>query len=207
VSSLNLDSLEGLRIFIVKSSTARTVGDFGLKCLAGESGRLDVICSCIIAAFKLRNGIRRNVLFYAVLEGPPRPPITFEIRGWEVHDVPTSEVEVAKVIRDLLNVDTVCDPRYPGYYKYRMSFRDLVLALKSRGVTPVYLHEGGIDIARAFLPKRVAFIIGDHIGLPVEDERFLDKLGVQRVSLGPRIYLSWFCVALINMYLDGLWVV
>mgnify|MGYP000064707230 CR=1 FL=1 len=181
-------------IFLVKASTARTEPDFNVRSLAGSSGRLDVIARCVIAAFRTRTGVRRSVMLMVVLEGPPSPPKLLEIAGGELESVPESEVDVALAIADALRGSGP-----PGYRVRRESFRDAVLELLSReGLELYYLHERGKDIrTQEFGGRGVAFVLGDHLGLDKESEDFLDRLGVARISLGPRVYLTSHCITMV----------
>lgn len=194
------------RIFVLKASTAVTSPTFIMRNIASTSGRLDVVCRCILNAFRINGRIRRNVDFYAVLEGPPSPPKLLRISGSLLDFLPESEVEVARIIRDLLLVDDGSHPKYKAFEIYKMGFRRLVLSLKNEGFKLLYLHERGLDI-RSFnftSSKPLVFILGDHIGLDPVSERFLDSLNVPRVSLGPVVYLASQCVILVNEELDRL---
>lgn len=190
------------RIFLVKSSTAFTAPKFNLRCIAGSSGRLDVICRCILNAFFIdESNFRRNVVFYGVLEGPPDPPKTLCIDGFEVEHMVLDEVWIANMILDLFSGKI-----FKGFKISKMSFRSVVEFLRNSGVNIVYMHEDGIPIENYSFKSNFdyCFIIGDQIGLDHHSEKFLDSIGVIRISLGKIPYLSSQCIWLINAFLDGL---
>ncbi|AEA12661.1 hypothetical protein TUZN_1182 [Thermoproteus uzoniensis 768-20] len=77
----------------------------------------------------------------------------------------------------------------PNMRRYEASLRDIV----GRWAGPVfYLHESGIDIDRASIPRDSLIVVGDQDGLSQEDEEFLRGRATW-VSIGPLPYLSWFC--------------
>ncbi len=187
------------RIFLVKASTAITSPDFSITGLA-SAGRMDVVARAMIAALSLRSGVRKDVLFCAVLEGPPKPPVTIELRGWELERMPLSEAEVGLLIQKLLRGETV-----GGAAVRRIGFKEVVLGLLEHlGVScVVYLHERGIDVASLELGERLAMILGDHKGVDPTTEGWLKSLGVKWVSLGPTPYFTEHCITYMNYLIDG----
>jgi len=185
------------RAFIVKASQARTAPDFSLRSIASTSGRLDVVLRSIISAFKTCDGIRENVDFYAILTGPPNPPVQLWISGMEKPEIPENEIELATIIKRLLAGETI-----KGYHISKASFEKTILSLMKQYYI-FYLHENGEDIRKThFKPGSYAFVLGDHVGLPLSDERFLEKLKVKKISLGPISYLTSQCITIVNNELD-----
>ncbi len=193
------------RIFIIKASKAITSPKFSMKNIAGSSGRLDVVCRCILNAFKVNGKIRTNTTFYAVLEGPPKPSKLIIVNGEKLINFPNNEIEVAKIIRDLLKIEEGEHSIFKGFSIMKMDFKKLIKNLKSqKNLELIYLHQNGKDI-RKFnfnLNKNYAFILGDHIGLDPFSEKFLDSLKIPRISLGPVIYLSSQCIVIVHEELD-----
>ncbi|MCC6018741.1 MAG: tRNA (pseudouridine(54)-N(1))-methyltransferase TrmY [Candidatus Verstraetearchaeota archaeon] len=190
------------RIFIVKSSTAFTAPIFNIRSLAGSSGRLDVICRCILNAFFIdRDVFRRNVVFYGVLEGPPDPPKTIVVDGFSIDNMVLDEVWVANVISNLMSGGS-----FKGFNILRMNFSSLVNSIRVSGAKLIYLHENGvpIDDYNFEIGFDYCFILGDQIGLDRDSEKLLDSMGVPRVSLGRISYLSSQCIWLVNNFMDML---
>jgi len=194
------------RIFVLKASTAVTAPTFILRNIAGTSGRLDIVCRCILNAFLINGRVRRNVDFYAVLEGPPSPPRLLMVSGELLSHLPKSEVEVARIIRDLLSIGEGSHPKNKAFKIDRMSFKKLILYLKNEGYSLVYLHENGVDIQNFDFESSTStvFILGDHLGLDLASEKFLDSLNIPRISLSPISYLASHCIILVNEELDRL---
>jgi len=189
-----------MRIFLVKASTACTSPIFNLKSLAGSSGRLDVIARALIASLRLRRGVRENVVFLSVLEGPPDPPKLLKVIGKEVREIPESEVDVVRIFIRLFKGEHV-----EGFYLEDKGFKEVVLELlSSKRVAVYYLEKMGRDIREVELPhdKDLAFILGDHIGLDSESEKFLEELKIPVISLGPKVYFTSHCITVVNEELD-----
>ncbi|RLE51220.1 MAG: tRNA (pseudouridine(54)-N(1))-methyltransferase TrmY [Candidatus Methanomethylicota archaeon] len=186
------------RLFIIRSSTARTAADFPLKDLAGAGGRFDVVCRALIAALAHRDGVRKDVEFYAVLKGPPAPPKTIHVNGENLRHIPLSEVEVAELI-----FRTFKGLEVEGVQVLDIGFEKLVRKLVAEKVKLYYLHQDGIPIETLELHQGViGFILGDHVGLSSEEERFLESLNIKKVCLGPKVYLSSHCIIIANYELD-----
>ena len=186
------------RAFLIKASKSCTAPIFSVRSLASTSGRLDVIIRCIFSAFIWNGLIRKDTKFYAVLEGPPSPPLVIEIDGSELNYLPNNELGMANLIIKLMRNEKI-----RGFKIYKENFKNLVTKLKSK-YNVLYLHEMGKDIRKmSFNPKdKYLFILGDHIGIDKESERYLLSLKIPLVSLGPISYLSSQCIILVHEELD-----
>ncbi|MBS7250597.1 MAG: tRNA (pseudouridine(54)-N(1))-methyltransferase TrmY [Candidatus Freyarchaeota archaeon] len=194
------------RIFILKASTARTDNKFTIKDLPGTSGRLDVVCRCILSSLLLSKGHRLDTIFYAVLEGPPRPPITVEVNGEKIEELPRDELKVALILKELLNpikTPTIVS----GFRLMNRDFQDLVEE-KLRESKTYFLHRTGknikeiLSVFQNFKTPQLTFILGDHIGLNQNEIEYLEGMGIKPISLGPKEYLGSHCISLIQEKLD-----
>ena len=186
----------------MKSSSAVTGPVFSLRNVASTSGRLDVICRSILSAFLVDGVIRRDVVFYGSLWGPPEPPKLLTVTGSALRFLPNDEVYVARVIRELFLDGDVPD----GFKVERKSFDDLIYSIRRMGVKLFYLHEEGLLIKGVDFDVEgdYGFILGDQLGLDVKSERLLSSLGIRRISLGPVSYLASQCILIVNNHLDRL---
>ncbi|OYT28728.1 MAG: hypothetical protein B6U95_03540 [Thermofilum sp. ex4484_82] len=190
------------RLFLVKSSTSHTAADFNIKSFASSSGRMDVIARAIISALRLRNNIRKNVTFLGVLEGPPDPPKLIRACGEELHYLPDCEIEIAKILVSLLKGNNV-----RGFHLERKSFKTIITEFfESSEYAIYYLEKDGVDIRKASFPsdKKLLFILGDHLGLDVESEKWIRDLKIPIISLGPKFYFTSHCITIVNEELDRL---
>ncbi len=191
-----------MREFILKASLA-TTADFSLNDLPG-AGRMDVVCRCINSAFWISDGIRKDVKLYTVLEGTPNPPLTIEFNSNRIRRFSPDERNIASHIKIAINKfnelrETV--ESEPGVTIMRKGFEELVEE-KNRECKLMYLHPSGTDIGKCKFIKNACFILGDHLGIGEQTEVFLDKLKIEKISIGPQTYLSSTVIAVINNELD-----
>ena len=160
-----------------------------------DAGRLDIVHECIVSSLFLSHGLRRDVTFHAILNGPPNPPLHIQIDGSTLYDVRT-DMDTWQVILK----KTLQGKPHPGITKDKTSFEALV---KNKAPTQkIYvLEEDGKDINQVALAENSLFIFGDHVGLPKKAELFAQRFG-EKISLGKRPYLAASCITIINYTLD-----
>jgi tRNA (pseudouridine54-N1)-methyltransferase len=160
-----------------------------------DAGRLDIVHECIVASLFLSHGLRRNVVFHAVLNGPPNPPLHIEIDGATLYDVRTDMETWQKILKKVIT-----GKQHPGITKSKTSF-EVLLKAKAKNTRIYVLEEGGKDVADAELPENCVFVLGDHVGLPKKAEVFALRYG-EKVSLGKQPYLAASCITILNYVLD-----
>lgn len=181
-----------LREFILYSRMGRTDPNWTNL---HDAGRLDVVYECIIASLFLSHGIRKNVTFHGILNGPSLPPLHLQIEGEHLHDVRTDVDTWQNILRKVLSRKT-----HPGISTDKRGFETL---LKSKaGTASVYvLEEKGKDITQIELAANAIFVLGDHVGLPKKAETFALRWG-EKISLGKQPYLAASCITVLNYLLD-----
>jgi len=178
-----------VREFVLCSRSGRTDGKFhGLH----EAGRLDVVYQCALMSLYRSYALRRDVVFHALLNGPPDPPKELVVDGSRLEDAPPDEVSWEGLLRHALS-----GKPHPGVFVRRNSLQALV---RDRGDVFV-LEKGGEDIRTVELGENPMFVVGDQVGLPKKDEDFVLRRG-KKVSLGGREYLAAQCMCIINYVLD-----
>ena len=182
----------GIREFILYSRKGRT-DSFSLS--LREAGRLDIVHECIQAGLFLSHGIRRNVVFHALLGGPPRPPLCLTIDGSTLRDVRTDQEAWRSILRRVLAGES-----HSGLSLERRSFESL-LKVKADQSSIYVLEEDGEEVDKIQIGKNPVFVLGDHIGLPKKAEAFALRYGV-KISLGKQAYLAASCIAILNYLLD-----
>ena len=160
-----------------------------------DAGRLDIVHECIIASLFLSHGLRKNVTFHAVLNGPPTPPLHLEINGARLYDVRTDMGTWQLILRKI-----VSGKKHPGITTSKTSFEALLKA-KAKNTNIFILEEGGRDITETQLTENCVFVLGDHVGLPKKAETFALRYG-QKISLGKKPYLAASCITILNYLLD-----
>jgi tRNA pseudouridine-54 N-methylase len=178
-----------MREFILYSRTGRTDPRFhNLR----EAGRLDVVYQCILMSLFMSHAIRRDVVFHAILGGPPVPPLELEVDGRTLRDARLDENTWESIMRNVLSGRS-----HPGIQVRKKSLQQLVKEKSNIFV----LEESGENIKTIDLGESPVFVLGDQVGLPRKDEEFVLRYG-KKVSLGGRAYLASACVGIINYILD-----
>ncbi len=160
-----------------------------------DAGRLDIVHECIVSSLFLSHGLRRDVTFHAILNGPPNPPVHVQIDGSTLYDVRT-DMDTWQVILK----KTLQGKAHPGITKDKTSFEALLKA-KAQTKTIYVLEEDGQEINQIDLAENSLFILGDHVGLPKKVELFAQRFG-EKISLGKQPYLAASCITIINYTLD-----
>jgi tRNA (pseudouridine54-N1)-methyltransferase len=160
-----------------------------------DAGRFDIVHECIVASLFLSHGLRKNVVFHAILNGPPNPPLHIQINGESLYDVRTDMDTWHHILKKVIS-----GKYHPGITTSKTSFEALLKA-KAETSNIYVLEEGGKDIAETELPENCVFVIGDHIGLPKKVEAFGLRYG-EKISLGKQPYLAATCITILNYLSD-----
>jgi tRNA (pseudouridine54-N1)-methyltransferase len=198
-----------LREFIFKANKSITNGEVNLKDLPGSCGRLDLVCRCVSSSFFLSHDLRRNTIFYSVHYGAPNPPVAVKFVGSELKRVSPDERSIALFIKKALDKSPMqlWKESTSGIYIAKKEFRDIILEKKNEGKEIYYLHKEGENIENIFNnkecnDKNIVFILGDHIGIGEEDEKFLEDIGALKVSLSPLELHANHCITIVHNALD-----
>ena len=163
---------------------------------------MDVVARCISSALFISHAMRKDVVFYAVLCGPPNSPVTLKIVSSELGGVRPDERSIGGQIKSALSGPVSRDwkEKQPGLYVSSNSFQDVIRELKER---PIYvLHEKGEPIEKAMLDPDPVLVIGDHIGMPANDEAFVMRYAKQKLSLGSTPYLASSVISTLHWIAD-----
>ena len=181
-----------MREFVLFSRLGRTDANWvNLR----DAGRLDITVECAVAALFLSHAIRKNVAFHTILNGPPQPPQHLQINGATLHDIRTDQQTWTQILKKVLS-----HKPHPGISLTKTSFETLLKA-KAKDSQIYVLEEGGKNIAEVEIGDTPVFVLGDHVGLPKNAERFALRYGT-KISLGKTPYLAATCITILNHLLD-----
>jgi tRNA (pseudouridine54-N1)-methyltransferase len=180
------------REFILFSRIGQTNSNFHSL---HDAGRLDIVQECIVSSLFLSHGLRRDVTFHTVLNGPPNPPLHIQIDGGTLYDVRTDMNTWQVILKKIIS-----GKPHPGITKDKTSFEALLKA-KAQTHRVYVLEEDGKDIDKVSLGENCLFVLGDHVGLPKKAELFAQRFG-EKISLGKQPYLAASCITIINYTLD-----
>ncbi len=195
-----------MRTFILYARKARTDANFDIREVARGSGRLDIVARCLQASLYLSRSIRRDAALFAVLNGPPSPPKTMWFNGSEFKGIAIDEISIARCLKQALSLNIGKSKKWnevtSGVYISCRSFQEMVAETAEEAGQLYILHEKGEDVRSIKLSREAVFILGDHLGLPLKEERFCERFGAIKLSVGPKSYLASQCIILINAELD-----
>jgi len=201
---MNYMVIQNKRTFIIVGHKATTSPNFSLEDIPGTSGRLDILCRAVTAAFVLSHGIRKDVCVYLVLLGGEIPK-TIQLRGETLRHLNPDERTTAALLKKALAVPAA--PQWAlstsGIFVRSGGLVELLADLKDARM--IYLREDGADIRTLDAGGHcceTAFILGDHTGMTPDEESLIEQAGAKVVSLGPTSLHADHCVVLINWLLD-----
>jgi len=186
-----------MREFVLLSRQGATGSNLNTSQLVGAG--LDVVARCISAAFCVSGHTRRDVILHAFLNGPPSPPVYLKFDGNYMKSLDPREAGIGHVILEALkSLKGGSAPQ--GVTASRISLERFIREF-SVGRRMFVLEEGGKDIGEVDLTGAI-FILGDKVGLPKKEEAFVERLGAEKISLGPTRYFSSHCIIILNYELD-----
>lgn len=198
-----------MRSFIIVGHKATTTPNFSLEDIPGTSGRLDILCRAVTAAFVLSHGIRKDVCVYLVLLGGEIPK-TIQLRGETLRHLNPDERTTAALLKKALALPATAEwaMSTSGIFVRTGNLAEVLTDLKDARM--IYLREDGADIRSlddggldgSSLSDDAAFILGDHTGMTPDEEVLIEQAGAKVVSLGPTSLHADHCVVLINWLLD-----
>jgi tRNA (pseudouridine54-N1)-methyltransferase len=191
-----------MRTFIVLGHRATTNPDFSLEDIPGTSGRLDILCRCINAAFVLSHGIRRDVQVFLILGGG-EPQKTVWLKGDELRHLNPDERTTAALLKKALAIvaGSEWSRSTPGISVRAGGLKELFADLC--GSKLFCLREDGADIVQLGSDiSEGSFLLGDHLGMLPEEELMAEEAGAEVVSLGPVSLHADHCIVLLNWLMD-----
>ncbi|MFA5887766.1 MAG: tRNA (pseudouridine(54)-N(1))-methyltransferase TrmY [Candidatus Nanoarchaeia archaeon] len=194
-----------MREFILRARTAKT-GDFNVNDLPA-SGRMDSVCASVSNALNIANALRKDTIIHVIMEGSPEPPKLLSFHGDTLRGMAWDEKSIGEFIRKALLKSKGMQAgetreASEGLSVQKKSFEALVKEKLKEGKQVVYLHQEGKDIREAVLKEDIVVVFGDYIGMPRATEGLLDRLGAERVSLGPKMLFAAHCIIVVHNELD-----
>lgn len=194
-----------MRTFIIVGHKATTSPNFSLEDIPGTSGRLDILCRSVTAAFVLSHGIRKDVCVYLVLLGGEAAK-TIQLKGDVLRHLNPDERTTAALLKKALAVQAT--PQWSmstsGIFVRLGGLQELLADQKDAKL--IYLREDGTDIgelASRGLDCELTFILGDHTGMTAEEESLIQAAGAQLISLGATSMHADHCIVILNWQLDS----
>jgi len=183
------------RTFILYSHG--TTDNFDLDKLY-ESGRIDIVCRCVLTSLWISEAMRKDTQIIVVLNSGRKPPVSIKFDGNKMVGVEPSERSIALTIKKAL--DTVKDKEWTnvqtGVSVSRKSFQEIIKDSKN-----IFLLDAKGKHISDFKPENPTFVIGDNMGIPKNEKTFVLRKGT-KISLGNKVYLASSVVAVVHWILD-----
>ncbi|MCK4367954.1 MAG: hypothetical protein KAW84_08430, partial [Thermoplasmata archaeon] len=91
---------------------------------------------------------------------------------------------------------------HPGISVSRESLQEFVKRRHEEGWGIFVLEERGRSIFDCTFSEPTLFVVGDQVGLPRKEEKFVLRYA-EKLSLGKQRYLSASCIDIVNFFLDN----
>jgi len=184
---------------VLYARKAVTSPDFSLDDLPGSGGRMDLVARCVCSALWISHGLRRDACIHIAAYGRPNPPVVISFYGDKLRNVSPDERNIASWIK----ISLASKRKNPGIAVRRgLSFQKLIEELASSGNFFYILHEDGVPVEDVDLKADAVFVLGDHLGIPRKEEKFVERFPHEKISLGNISYLASQCITIIHYELD-----
>ncbi len=181
---------------LLDAPRTRTNDDFLIRDVPGTSGRLDVVCRILIAAYRTTPTFTSCIQVNVTLGGPPHPPLLLQINDVNSDEFPESELCCAIIIKSLLQKYRTSGAeksrQWPQFSITAKSFDNTLKDVASPTSQLLYFVEKGkpLDQVNIDFDQPITLILGDDQGLPAEHEKLVYQYPVQEVSIGTRSLLG-----------------
>ena len=188
-------------IFIIHSETVNLERST-IKDLPGSSGRIDVLCRCILAALYRNYEFEENIQIWVFIDKYG----TFIFNSENLNrNFPKNEILLAKYFIDYIlhgNNNEANDNPLNSIKTTEISIFEAIEEFINNGFEVFILNEAGEDFAK-FMAKNHrnkdhVFIIGDQTG-NFMDKKELMRLNLTNLSLGEQSYLASSVIRLIKI--------
>lgn len=195
-----------MRTFVLRARAAPTDSQ---KLLAGVGGEAhtEILAHVLMNAIFVAQSHREDVVVYLVLESSPdyARTIRFEASAMQGLAGFHERALLAKVAR-ALEVSSGMGkeesrPVEPGVVVRTLGFERLMQELAVDHLLYV-MDRKGVPIGEQVFADRPCFVLTDHIPMPKNAIKGLERLGARRLTLGPRMLFASQCIVLIHHELD-----
>jgi tRNA (pseudouridine54-N1)-methyltransferase len=192
---------------LLDAPKCRTDGDFLIRDVPGTSGRLDVVCRILLSTFRAVPELCPNLQFFAVLGGPPSPPLQLQVQDVTPKSLPGSGLACSLILKGLLQQFTkskkIRHNQWPEFSLLKKGFAETLKENIPADGRIFYLIEKGTPLEEIVFSFELPmmFVLGDDQGLPQNHEEILYQYKVQEVSIGTRSLLGSQVISLILLSL------
>jgi tRNA (pseudouridine54-N1)-methyltransferase len=195
-----------MRTFIIRARKGTTRWE-RLRSQVGSGDHFEVVAHTVMNAFFVSNGFRDDVEVYIVLDSTEDFPRTIHLSGSKGlsiagfhEDAVLTLVEKALKDGQGLQKDETRQIA-PGLAISGFGFEKLVNQLVE--TRPVYLMDRkGDDIREVTFPDDPVFVLSDHLAMPKNNVKGMQRRGVKTISLGRKMLFASQVVVLLHHEID-----
>ena len=195
-----------MRTFVLRARAAPT-DSRKLLASVGTGAHAEILAHTLMNAVFVAQSHRAGVVVYLVLESTAdysrtirfEPDAMHDIGGFDERALLGKIAQALDASRGMGKDET--RPVEPGVTVRTTSFERLVQELAADHQLFVMDRKGSPIRGQAF-DGNPCFLLTDHIPMPKNTFHTLDRLGVRKISLGPKMLFASQCVVLIHHELD-----
>ena len=168
---------------------------------------MEIVAHCVANALFHSKRIRPRTVIHIVLDGPGDPPKTLRFESETLGTLEGSdERSICSTIQTLLDEGqglSLGQEREVdrGLFISKKGFEPLVKDKCALSV-PYFLKPNGTDIRTISFGSHPIFVFSDHLAMPKKSDKFLQRLGLQPMSVGPKTLFASQCIVLVHNELD-----
>lgn len=195
-----------MRTFVVRARSAPVEGHALLDAV-GKDAHTEILAHTLMNALFVAQSHRADVTVHLVLERTADYSRTIsidangigELGGFHERALLTKLAGALDASRGMGKEE--CRAVEPGIVVRTISFEKLVQALAADHQLFV-MDKKGAPVRATKFGARPCFVLTDHIPMPKKSFNSLERLGAERITLGPKMLFASQCVVLIHNELD-----
>ncbi len=195
-----------MRSFVIRARKGTIKAD-NVNAQIGTAQHFEIIAHTLANAFYFSKGMRPDVTVYVVLDSTPDFPRTLVFSSNEglsfpgFHEQAFLDVITRALARGIDVAKGCIKPIEPGIKIAGFGFDTLMKDLQAH--QPVYLlDKKGADIRSLTFTDTGVFVLSDHLPMPKNSIKGLERRGLTKMSLGRKMLFASQCVVLVHNELD-----
>lgn len=195
-----------MRVFVLRARSAPT-GSRDLLAAVGQAAHTEILAHTLMNALFVAQSHRPDVTVHMVLESSPDYSRTVSFHSNDLHDIGGFHEQallgkIAKALDASAGMGKEASRAVePGISVRTISYEKLVQELAA--THPLFvLDRKGTPIRDQTFSGDPCFLLTDHLPMPKKSFHSLERLGAEKISLGPVMLFASQCVVLIHNELD-----
>lgn len=196
-----------MRTFILRARKGTVHAD-KVTSQVGSGAHFEIIAHLLANAFYISNDMRMDVEVYIILDSTPDFPRTLKFSSKSGLSFPGfHEQAILSTISSALakgaNIAKDATQQIePGIEISGFGFDTLMQKLQAQDYPLYLLDKKGEDIRDVNFTANSVFILSDHLPMPKNSIKVLERRGLTKINLGPKMLFASQCVTLVHNELD-----